>query len=185
MKKLSDDDTRLWERLKRTVEPLPRRRAAPKDGDVKEAVQHPSPRNKKAKPAAPSSRNKAAKAQPSLPALVRLEERTRRRLSRGLVPIDDRIDLHGMRQERAHSSLTSFLRRAQMRGNRVVLVVTGKGTAGEDGRGVLREMVPHWLSRPDLRDLVVGYEEAGRRHGGAGALYVRIRRRREAWRPAS
>jgi DNA-nicking Smr family endonuclease len=167
VRKLSDDDARLWERLKQTVEPLPRRRAAPKDADVKEAVQQPSPRIKKAKPAAPSSRNKAEKAQPSPPALARLEERTRRRLSRGLVPIDDRIDLHGMRQERAHSSLTGFLRRAQVRGNRVVL------------------MVPHWLSRPDLRDLVVGYEEAGRRHGGAGALYVRIRRRREAWRPAS
>jgi DNA-nicking Smr family endonuclease len=128
---------------------------------------------------------KAKVGRSSPPALEKLEERTRRRLSRGLLPIDDRIDLHGMRQDRAHSSLTGFLRRAQVRGNRIVLVVTGKGTAGDGGRGVLREMVPRWLTEPDLRDLVVGFEEAGRRHGGAGALYVRIRRRREGPRPAS
>jgi DNA-nicking Smr family endonuclease len=185
VRKLSDEDRRLWERLKETVHPLPGHRP-PKPADAKTAGESSGRKIAKIKHAETSSLpKKAEKAPPSPPALVRLEERTRRRLSRGLVPIDDRIDLHGMRQERAHSSLTGFLRRAQVRGNRVVLVVTGKGTAGEDGRGVLREMVPHWLSRPDLRDLVVGYEEAGRRHGGAGALYVRIRRRREARRPAS
>jgi DNA-nicking Smr family endonuclease len=84
-----------------------------------------------------------------------------------------------MRQERAHSALTAFLRRAQARGDRIVLVVTGKGATGEDGRGVLRNVVPMWLAQPELRDFVVGFEDAGRRHGGSGALYVRIRRRRE------
>jgi DNA-nicking Smr family endonuclease len=88
-----------------------------------------------------------------------------------------------MRQERAFHALGSFLRKAQSRGDRLVLVVTGKGRAGEAGRGVLRESVPAWLARPDLRQLVVGWEEAGRRHGGAGALYVRVRRRREVRQP--
>ena len=82
-----------------------------------------------------------------------------------------------MRQERAFAVLVSFLRHAQARGARIVLVITGKGREGEEGRGVLRQAVPGWLARPDLRDLVVGFEEAGRRHGGAGALYVRLRRR--------
>ena len=63
---------------------------------------------------------------------------------------------------------------------RIVLVVTGKGNATARGRGVLRQAVPGWLARPDLRELVVGFEEAGRRHGGEGALYVGIRRRRAA-----
>jgi len=185
VRKLSDEDRRLWERLKETVNPLSRHRP-PKPVDAKTAGESSGRKATKSKhAAAPSLPKKAEKTQPAPPAIVRLEERTRRRLSRGLLPIDDRIDLHGMRQERAHSSLTGFLRRAQMRGNRVVLVVTGKGTAGEGSRGVLHEMVPHWLSRPDLRDLVVGFEEAGRRHGGSGALYVRIRRRREARGAAS
>ena len=85
-----------------------------------------------------------------------------------------------MRQDRADAALTAFLRSAQARGNRIVLVVTGKGNADRDGRGVLRQVVPGWLARPDLREFVVGFQEAGRRHGGEGALYVRIRRRRAA-----
>jgi DNA-nicking Smr family endonuclease len=111
--------------------------------------------------------------------LARLEERARRRLARGVADVDGRIDLHGMRQERAFMALTSFLRHAQSRGHRLVLVITGRGREDEEGRGVLRQMVPSWLARPEFRDLVLGFEEAGRRHGGSGALYVRIRRRRE------
>jgi hypothetical protein len=96
------------------------------------------------------------------------------------------IDLHGLRQEQAHAALRSFLARAQSDGCQVVLVVTGKGGGGaQDGglfeeRGVLRRVVPHWLRLPDIRPLVVGFEEAAGHQGGAGALYVRIRRRRSS-----
>jgi DNA-nicking Smr family endonuclease len=98
--------------------------------------------------------------------------------------VDARIDLHGMRQERAFTALLSFLHRSQARNQKTVLVITGKGRDGHDGRGVLRQTVPAWLARPEFRDLVLGVEEAGRRHGGAGALYVRLRRRRDAHRAA-
>ena len=109
--------------------------------------------------------------------LAAFEEKLRRRLARGLTQVDARIDLHGMRQERAFAVLVSYLRHAQAHGAKIVLVITGKGREGEEGRGVLRQAVPGWLARPDMRDLVLGFEEAGRRHGGAGALYVRLRRR--------
>ena len=184
MRKLSHEEQGLWERLKQTVRPLPRRRAVPKPQAEPPASQQ-GKQGKKTRPAVAGPAKIATKAKPPEPPLAVFEEKTRRRLSRGLVQVDDRIDLHGMRQERAHSQLIGFLRRAQARGNRIVIVVTGKGTSGDGGRGVLREMVPHWLSRPDLRDLVVGFEEAGRRHGGAGALYVQIRRRREVRLPES
>ena len=52
------------------------------------------------------------------------------------------------------------------------------GRFGEE-RGVLKRSVPHWLRLPDLRPLVVGFEEAQPRHGGSGALYIRLRRSRE------
>jgi DNA-nicking Smr family endonuclease len=60
-----------------------------------------------------------------------------------------------------------------------VLVITGKGKMGaESERGVLRRQVPQWLSLPEFRSLVVGFEEAHIGHGGEGALYVRVRRAR-------
>ena len=62
-----------------------------------------------------------------------------------------------------------------------MLVITGKGARGEGAgeRGVLKRQVPHWLALPEFRALVIGFEDAGVKHGGAGALYVRLRRMRD------
>lgn len=121
---------------------------------------------------------------PRPPALAPLDDRTRRRLVRGALPIDERLDLHGLTQDTAHAALRRFLFRARERGARLVLVITGKGKPGGSAfahheRGVLRRSVPHWLGDPSLRDLVVGFEEAHLAHGGSGAIYVRLRRRRD------
>ena len=90
------------------------------------------------------------------------------------------IDLHGLNQAEAHQSLRGFLRHSQARGAKLVIVVTGKGGPSDEAgpwrheRGVLRRLTPHWLREPDLRSIVLGFEEAGRAHGGSGALYVRL-----------
>ena len=82
-----------------------------------------------------------------------------------------------MTQTRAHRALSGFLQRAHSEGLTFVLIITGKGRMGaESERGVLRRQVPQWLSLPEFRALVVGFEEAHTGHGGEGALYVRIRR---------
>ncbi len=113
----------------------------------------------------------------------------RQKLGRGTEPIDARIDLHGMTQADAHAALAHFLRRAQRDGARVVLVITGKGARpGSDPhaeRGVLKRQVPLWLESSELRPFVVGFESAGVGHGGAGALYVRVRRGALARRAAT
>ncbi len=94
-----------------------------------------------------------------------------------------RIDLHGLTQAETHDALLGFLRRAQARGARVVLLITGKGARADADpfaeRGVLKRQVPLWLGGVEFRAFVVGFEDAGRGHGGAGALYVRVRRGRE------
>ena len=111
------------------------------------------------------------------PPLAPLGRRERSQLSRGRKEIDARLDLHGMTQTRAHRALSGFLQQAHSNGLTFVLVITGKGKIGaESERGVLRRQVPQWLSLPEFRSLVVGFEEAHVGHGGEGALYVRIRR---------
>lgn len=119
---------------------------------------------------------------PSAPPLAPIERRLKRELRRGRAEIDAALDLHGLTQAEAHRALRGFLRHSQARGARLVIVVTGKGAAlDEPGRslgerGVLRRLAPHWLREADLRSVVLGFEEAGRAHGGEGALYVRLRR---------
>jgi DNA-nicking Smr family endonuclease len=139
-----------------------------------------SPASAAPPPPAPSPTRKQA-----LAPLAPLERRTLLALRRGKRAVDAVVDLHGMRQTEAHGSLLAFLRRSQAAGHAVVLVITGKGGAGSsegpfEERGVLRRMVPHWLRLPDLRSLVLGFDEASPQHGGSGALYVRLRRRRGA-----
>ena len=100
----------------------------------------------------------------------------RARVARGKEPIDARLDLHGLTQAQAHSALLRFLRNANARDARLVLVITGKGRGGE--LGVLKRQVPQWLGLPEFRAFVVGFEDAHVSHGGEGALYVRVRRAR-------
>ncbi len=119
-----------------------------------------------------------APAKPTPPPLAPLGRRLRQRVARGKEAIDARLDLHGLTQAQAHSTLLHFLRNAHARDARLVLVITGKGGRGEGERerGVLRRHVPQWLGLPEFRSLVVGFEDAHIAHGGEGALYVRVRR---------
>lgn len=113
-----------------------------------------------------------------------LDRRSAERLRRGRTEPEARIDLHGHTAEEAHGVLSAFVRRCHGQGLRVVLVITGKGRAPEEGhwaaprRGVLRESVPRWLSLPPLAPLVAGVYPAHVKHGGGGALYVHLKRRR-------
>jgi DNA-nicking Smr family endonuclease len=104
---------------------------------------------------------------------VDLDRRTWLKLRRGLYPIEARLDLHGLSQAQAHERLTAFLALAQQRGNRCVLLITGRGVRHG---GTLRAMVPRWLDEPPNRLRVLAYAEAHLRHGGEGALYVLLRR---------
>ena len=98
---------------------------------------------------------------------------TRRKLSKGRLPIDATIDLHDLDRVEAHGMLLAFLHRAHMSGLRHVLVITGKGSS-PGSAGVLRRAVPQWLGTRPFRGLVGGYEHAARHHGGDGAIYVRL-----------
>jgi len=178
------EDRILWETVARTTRPLkPQRRNRPEipdDFDLWEAeigAREPAvpPKTRKSlaieTPALPKPPAKPREPYP----LHTLDRTTHRKIAKGRLDIEARIDLHGLTQGEAHNLLYGFLLDARSRGLRHVLVITGKGSSS-GSEGVLRQAVPHWFSTPAFRILVSAYEDAARRHGGHGALYVRLRR---------
>jgi DNA-nicking Smr family endonuclease len=180
---LSEEERVLWESVAKQIKPLRKKARAPK-AQTASRVEELAVTAKPAASPKPAPAARSAKAArldvPPAPPLAPLGRRERSQLSRGRKEIDARLDLHGMTQTRAHRALLSFLQHASSGGLRFVLIITGKGrTVGpESERGVLRRQVPEWLSLPEFRALVVGFEAAHIGHGGEGALYVRIRRAR-------
>ncbi len=194
---LTAEEAELWAVAMRDAQALRRRRtvehrAAAKARDKAEAAGSseaetpPEPRSTPSAPrSAPRSERRTPPDKAPVPPLGHFDERQRRKLSRNVDTIDARIDLHGMRQREAHLALRSFLTSCAVHGHRTVLVITGKGTRAEierqrdftgEERGVLRRLVPQWLAEHEFRSIVISFATAGPRHGGEGALYVRLRK---------
>jgi DNA-nicking Smr family endonuclease len=106
-----------------------------------------------------------------------IDRRTADRFLRGRMEIDATLDLHGMTQSEAHAALDRFLDRAIARAFRCVIVVTGKGGRDRE-KGVLRAAVPRWLDQIRHRDQILSFAPAQAKHGGEGAIYILLRRRR-------
>ncbi|HEU0060022.1 MAG TPA: Smr/MutS family protein [Hyphomicrobiaceae bacterium] len=192
-RRLTADETALWEQAMRTAVPLKGKpRVAAGDPPQASPERAPSPARGSKLRAETSPKGRAAGAAPAHrpPAaggIDVLDRRQARRIVAGKTDIDDRLDLHGLSQAEAHARLRAFLQRAYANGLKTVLVITGKGRAedrpdalgtavGERQRGVLRRSVPLWLAQTDLSQIVLSYGAAGTRHGGGGAIYVRLRK---------
>lgn len=193
--RISVPDIDLWHRVSETVTPLRRAMrettslASPKDrpAGTTEAKEEfsPAPEPPRATPATTSTRPAAAP-------LTGIDRRTGQKLMRGQIDIDARLDLHGESSETARLKLRAFLRTAHAAGYRFALVITGKGEApyarhtlhgfqamdSPERGGRLRRLVPQWLQEAEFREIVSGFQPAHPRHGGGGALYVRLRRPR-------
>lgn len=105
-----------------------------------------------------------------------VDGRTMDRLRKGKLPIEGRLDLHGMTQDQAHSALLRFIESGFSHGKRCVSVVTGKGTRLSGQIGVLRQAVPRWLNQPGLRSKIIAFSHAPQKEGGEGALYILLKR---------
>lgn len=176
------NDALLWRRVQESAKPLARRHPAPtpvfppppiRAADAphtrRNAVPAPRPVGPPPKPA-PELRPDQAPG---------LDRSTHDKLRRGQLPIDGKLDLHGMDRERAHRALDQFLERSAAQGRRCVLVVTGKGGKKPGEPGVLRSEVPRWLNEPAHRARLLAFCPAQPRHGGSGALYLLLKRRRD------
>ncbi|WP_112320850.1 Smr/MutS family protein [Oceanibium sediminis] len=198
-RKLSPEDKALWSKVAESLSPLhpdagSQRRSASSEPPADDA---PGAATLPAVPTRPVPRRRVApepkvrvtlapdpmEAARQLP--PQMDARAYGRLKRGKLSPESKIDLHGMTAERAHGELRGFIMDAHGRGLRLVLVITGKGrSAGEEPahaparRGVLRNAVPVWLAQPPLNTMVLQLTPAHQRHGGGGAYYVYLRRRR-------
>ncbi len=188
-RRLGPDETALWKKVAATVKPLAKAKAplAP--------VAPPT-----VKPPKPTSRSIAAPAAaPRAPAKLPPPRRTHshatldghwdRRLRKGVVRPDMSIDLHGHTLASAQALLDEAIGRALLRGARVLLVVAGRLRPGADRlpqmhgdprpRGAIRASLPDWLAYSPHADQIVALRPAHISHGGAGAVYVILRRNRE------
>jgi len=158
----------VWREAMRGVEPLPGRAAPPP------AAPAAAPPRRAQNPAAPGARRTPP---PPLDSFAGVDRANAERLKRGLYPIAVSLDLHGMTQAEAHRRLGLFVEAARAAGHRCILVVTGRGLA-PDGPGILKRSVPRWLEEGGMRRHILAIAQAQPRHGGAGALYLLLRRRR-------
>jgi DNA-nicking Smr family endonuclease len=173
----------LWRTAMRDVRPLRARKPAkPKIEDApslppKEPAP-PKPAAKATIPAPPPPPKPKPPPELAIGRIADVDKRLAERLRRGQLPIEGKLDLHGLTQEEAHDQLAGFIAISQKQGRRCILVVTGKGLWRE-GAGILREMVPRWLNERPNRARVLAVTQAQPQHGGAGALYILLKRLRE------
>ena len=189
-RRLRPEEAELWGQVARTAAPMHPHKPAPKlqqprdPAPTSQATVSQFRIGQNARPEtsghalAPSISDQLA-AEP-----VAMDKKAFTRLKRGKLKPEARIDLHGMTLDRAHPALIGFIQRTAGRDMRLVLVITGKGKQAQDDgpiprrRGVLRHQVPQWLRMAPIGHLVMQVSEAHIRHGGGGAYYVYLRRRR-------
>jgi DNA-nicking Smr family endonuclease len=181
-------DFHLWTSVAETVEPL-RRKGLLRLGTGALPMPEPEPEPLVKAPPKPLKAGKPflpAYQAPTAPMQVLekgVDPAIHKKVRRGRIEIDGKIDLHGMTQAEARDTLRRFIGARAARGDRTILVITGKGVKTDNDyiaamteRGILRTMLPIWLSEPGLSNLVSGWSVAARGHGGEGAWYVRLRR---------
>ena len=169
MRKLSADERALWRRVVESVRPI---HVMPEAAsDVPASAPAPvKPRPVKAAPAL------ATKAVPG----TTLDGSWDRRLARGLAQPDAMLDLHGHNLATAYALLDDRLERAIASGAWLLLLITGKPrAAGAGKRGAIRGAVGDWLAASRHAADIAAVRNAHPRHGGAGALYIVLRRKRE------
>lgn len=181
---LRPEEEALWREVTKSLRPLPRK--ALTLPQMAPALPAEKPQ---ALPLPPFQIGAAAPVSPGPdwaltppPVSVRMDAKAYGRMLRGKTAPEARIDLHGMTLAEAHPALISFVLGAAGRGQRLLLVITGKGRPGRDEgpiplrQGALRQALPGWLHAPPLGPLVLQMAEAHGRHGGGGAFYLYLKR---------
>ena len=179
-----NDDKILWEKVTQSVRRMnpqpafqtPKQREGAKTGSLKTSWTNRSQSVQISQEKAKISPDKTMPADFRLGKMSGIDRTSARRMQRGQVPIEGRLDLHGLSQEQAQKEVKAFIGYAVDKNFRHVLIITGKG---RDGHGILREMVPEWLKDAPLCYHLNAISYAQPKDGGKGALYIRLKRQRK------
>lgn len=165
-----ENDKALWQKVTRSVTPLDKTKIEYSKERKEPTKQTTRPQQKIIKTPEKERSNE-------------IDRQTARRLKRGQITIEGRLDLHGMTQNQAHDALQRLIPTAYGQRKRCILIITGKGTRrssdAEHRPGVLKQKVPEWLNEPVLKQFVLKLQTAHIKDGGEGALYVYLRRQRD------
>ncbi|HDQ39925.1 MAG TPA: DNA mismatch repair protein MutS [Desulfonatronum sp.] len=105
-----------------------------------------------------------------------LDRRVLQKLKAGQFSVEAHLDMHGLNALQARDAALDFLRDQYNLGRRCLLLIPGRGRNSPGGQALIREELPVWLTRDPLRRIVLAFCTALPRHGGAGALYVLLRK---------
>lgn len=178
-------DQEVWQEVASSVKPLKR-------GNVKPQPLAPLPKvfRPEGASAAAYAKADAREKRPLLPGRhgelpeLQMDKRLKQRFQRGALPIEGRLDLHGLTLANAERALSKLIRDSLAQQKRCLLVITGKGARSAEGaaqgRGVLRAWLPEYLKRGPWREQILGVTPARPEMGGTGAFYVLLRRQRES-----
>jgi DNA-nicking Smr family endonuclease len=97
----------------------------------------------------------------------------------GAFQIDAILDLHGMSLAIAYKTFLNFINDRYAKNNRMLLVITGKGTKSIEGEAKIKKELPIWINKQDVSNKVIRFSRAISKHGGDGAFYILLKRRKD------
>lgn len=182
-RKLSSDEKALWNKISRTIsDPQP---IVTDTNEEKEIVK------KKNNPLKPKSiLNSDLKKNPRIKPKTdyssgAMDQNILRRLKRGKLSPEAKLDLHGLTTDQAYKALYAFINNNYKLKKRLILIITGKGERNynsEDSfsnKGVLRKIVPQWLKSPAINGFILDFVQSHIKDGGSGALYVYLKKNKK------
>ena len=171
-RELTEEEKKMWDAVTSNAKPM---RASSRKVASKPPASKPLPKTRILSPLPQGNDDDYTLARGSY---ANMDRNNAERLRKGEYPIDATLDLHGMTRDKAYNALSHFLRVQYERGSRCLLIITGKGVGKEQPQGVLRESLPQWLNRAELKSVVLAFDVAKPKHGGSGAFYLLLKRKR-------
>jgi DNA-nicking Smr family endonuclease len=177
---LTEEEKRLWKQLNEQTRPLKKTPPQPEESKqaasrAKRAGPEAAVKIKRSVMIAPQQKIRPPEPERRPGHYANIDRNTAERFRKGKYPIDATLDLHGMTEVKAHEALMRFIHAAVKRGDRCLLVVTGKGTRGE---GVLKRSLPYWLGDDAIAPNILTFDGAKAKDGGSGAWYILLKRQR-------